>query len=79
MQSQTNGPRFTFHSRSVKKRLGDWERDKEQLSVCVCVRERNFSQACLVADDPQSIGPGSSLQLSFSTSEAPCLISAKVI
>ncbi len=63
----------------MKKDWGIWERDNAIECVFVCVREINFSQAYLVADDPQCIGPGSSLQLSFSTSEAPCLISAKVI
>lgn len=39
-----------------------------------------FTASSLSAtDDPQRIGPGSQLQLSFSRSEGLCLISAKVI
>lgn len=56
-----------------KKIEGLGKRQKE----CVRVREKFLSS--LLEDDPQSIGPGSSLQLLFSASEAPCLISAKVI
>ena len=49
------------------------EREKERERI---IPSRHQASA---TDDPQSIGPGSLLQLSFSTSEGLCLISAKVI